>query len=184
MNFVQPIRDPNTLSEIEKYLEQKNERNYVMFEIGINTGLRISDILKLRVRNVRGSHIRLREMKTDKQKSILINNRLRKILDRYIKDRDDDEFLIQSRQGINRPIGRSMAYKVLQEVAKHFRLDDIGTHTLRKTFGYHYYRQTKDLAMLMYIFNHASEKITLRYIGIIQDSIDRSMRNFNPTRSS
>jgi integrase len=181
MNFVQPIRDPDIISEMEKYLIETNERNYIMFEIGVYMGLRISDILKLRVRHVKGTHINIRETKTRKEKKIVINNRLRKVLDKYIAGRADDEYLIQSRQGINRPIGRSMAYKALREVADLFSLENIGTHTLRKTFGYHYYKKNKDIGMLMYIFNHSSERVTLRYIGIIQDTIDDAMKNFRIT---
>lgn len=49
MNFVQPIRDPEKIQQIKEYLKEKNERNYILFVMGINTGLRISDILKLKL---------------------------------------------------------------------------------------------------------------------------------------
>ena len=55
---------------------------------------------------------------------------------------------------------------------------NIGTHSLRKTFGYHHYKQFKDIVILQKIFNHSSSDITLRYIGIDQDKIDESYRNF------
>ncbi|PEB90278.1 site-specific integrase, partial [Bacillus toyonensis] len=45
MNFVQPIRDPEQIQQIKEYLKEKSERNYILFVMGINTGLRISDIL-------------------------------------------------------------------------------------------------------------------------------------------
>ena len=54
MNTVQPIRDMNTVMDIARYLKQNNERDYVMFTTGIYSGLRVSDILKLRVKDVRG----------------------------------------------------------------------------------------------------------------------------------
>ncbi|NUK31028.1 tyrosine-type recombinase/integrase [Parageobacillus sp. VR-IP] len=85
---------------------------------------------------------------------------------------------MKSRNGHNKPIGRSMAYKILRKVAERFHLDEIGTHTLRKTFGYHFYQQTKDVAMLQEIFNHSSPVITLKYIGVNQDSMDRAMTKF------
>ena len=56
--------------------------------------------------------------------------------------------------------------------------DKFGTHTMRKTFGYHHYKKFKDVAMLQKIFNHSSPEITLRYIGIEQDEIDESYTNF------
>ncbi|RAP14991.1 hypothetical protein HS9_00315 [Bacillus velezensis] len=57
-------------------------------------------------------------------------------------------------------------------------MDDIGTHMLRKTFGYHFYKQTKDVAMLQEIFNHSDQRTTLRYIGINQDAMNNAMKNF------
>ncbi|MEH6977752.1 MULTISPECIES: site-specific integrase [Bacillus] len=181
MNFVQPIRDPEQIQQIKDYLKEKNERNYILFVMGINTGLRISDILKLKVGDLKGSHISMREMKTGKQKRIEITSTLRRELRWYIEereDREDSEYLIRSREGKNKPIGRSMAYKILRGTAAEFGLDEIGTHTLRKTFGYHMYKQTKNIALLMEIFNHSSERVTLRYIGVNQDVMDKAMRKF------
>lgn len=103
---------------------------------------------------------------------------LRRELKDYVKGKEDHEFLFKSREGINKPIGRSMAYKILREAADYVSLDEIGTHSLRKTFGYHFYMQHKDVAMLQEIFNHASPEITLKYIGIQQDSIDKAIKDF------
>ncbi|MDC2864672.1 site-specific integrase [Bacillus sp. BP-3] len=178
MNFVQPIRDSEKIQQIKDHLKEKSERNYILFVMGINTGLRISDILKLKVGDLKGSHISMREMKTGKQKRIQITAALRRELKWFIKEREDHEYLIKSRQGSNRPIGRSMAYKILRNTAAEFGLDEIGTHTLRKTFGYHMYMQTKNIALLMEIFNHSSERVTLRYIGVNQDAMDRAMTKF------
>jgi integrase len=178
MNFVQPIRDPEKVEAIKQFLKEQNERNYLLFLIGINTGLRISDILKLKVGDVKGTHISIREKKTGKQKRIRITPSLKRELKWYVEGKNDEEYLIKSRNGCNKPIGRSMAYKILRKVAERFNLDEIGTHTLRKTFGYHFYQQTKDVAMLQEIFNHSSPAITLKYIGVNQDSMDRAMTKF------
>lgn len=131
------------IQQLKGYFKEKSLRNYILFIMGINTGLRISDILKLKVGDLKGSHISMREMKTGKQKRIQITAALRRELKWYIEDMEDYEYLIKSRQGKNRPIGRSMAYKILSGAAAEFGLDEIGTHTLRKTFGYHMYMQTK-----------------------------------------
>lgn len=146
MNFVQPIRDPEQIQQIKEYLKEKSERNYILFVVGVNTGLRISDILKLKIGDLKGSHISMREMKTGKQKRIQITAALRRELKWFIEGRENHEYLIKSRQGSNKPIGRSMAYKILRSTAAEFGLDEIGTHTLRKTFGYHMYMQTKNIA--------------------------------------
>lgn len=72
-----------------------------------------------------------------------------------------------------------MAYKILSGAAAEFGLDEIGTHTLRKTYGYHMYMQTKNIALVMEIFNHSSEKVTLRYIGgVNQDAMEKAMTRF------
>jgi len=55
MNFVQLIRDPEKVEAIKRYLREQNERNYLLFLIGINTVLRISNILKLKVGDVKGT---------------------------------------------------------------------------------------------------------------------------------
>lgn len=178
MNQVQPIRDLEKLEQIKEYLKEKNERNYIMFMVGINTGLRISDILKLRVIDVKGDYINIREMKTGKRKRTIITPSLKRALKRYIAGKDDDEYLIKSRKGKNRPIGRSMAYRILNDAAKQVNLKEIGTHTMRKSMGYHFYLQTKDIATLQELFNHHSPTVTLRYIGINQDSLDKSMLKF------
>lgn len=177
MNTVQPLRDPDIIADIKVYLKQLNMRNYMLILTGINTGFRISDIIKLRVRDVLGTHISIREKKTKKEKLILITPELKRELKVYIQGKQHHEFLFQSRQGINRPIGRSMAYKILQGVAIEFSLSDIGCHTLRKTFGYWHYKQFKDVVMLMNHFNHSTEKVTLRYIGELQDSMDTAMKH-------
>ncbi|MED3536184.1 site-specific integrase [Bacillus toyonensis] len=178
MNFVQPIREPEQIQQIKEYLKEKNARNYILFVMGINTGLRISDILKLKVGDVQGSHISMREMKTGKQKRIQITSALKRELKWFSEGREVGEYLLKSRKGKNRPIGRSMAYKILKNTAAEFGLDEIGTHTLRKTYGYHMYIQTKNIALLMEIFNHSSEKVTLRYIGVNQDAMDKAMSRF------
>lgn len=177
MNFVQPIRDPEVIADIKEYLKETCIRNFILFLLGISTGLRISDILKLRVRDVAGSHISIKEMKTGKQKRIFIAPELKRELRMYTEDMKGHEYLLQSRQGYNIPIGRSMAYKILRQVAYQFELSEIGCHTLRKTFGYLFYHQSgRDIGLLMKFFNHTSEKITLRYIGIEQDTMDSALK--------
>jgi integrase len=178
MNLVQPIRDTQTLEELKQYFKNQSDRNYVMFMLGIYTGLRISDILELQVKDVAGDYISMREKKTSKQKRIIIVPALKRILRDYIKDKPRDEYLIKSQKGMNRPIHRSSAYRILKDAAEEFHLEEIGTHTLRKTFGYYFYQQTKDVAMLQELFNHHSPKVTLRYIGVNQDSLDKAMLRF------
>jgi integrase len=175
MNYVQPIRDPEVIAAIKRYLKATNERNYILFLLGIYTGLRISDILQLKVGDVKKDRIYLREIKTKKRKSLPIHPALKRALKPYIEGKEDHIYLIQSRKGENKPIQRSMAYKILKDVANRFGLESIGCHTLRKTFGYHFHKETNNSEMLREIFNHADVSITRRYIGIEQDTIDEAI---------
>lgn len=179
MNYVEPIRDVTVLENMCDYLEKTNERNLVLFQMGIYTGLRVSDILKLRVKDVKNKkQLTIKENKTGKKKIIMINPILKKTLNHYCSDKKDNEFLIKSRNGYNNPLCRERAYQIIKELGDMFGIDDLGTHSMRKTFGYHYYQQTKDIAFLQKIFNHSSPAITLRYIGIEQDYQDRAYYRF------
>lgn len=179
MNYVEPIRDSNTVHNICDYLERKNERNYVMFLLGIYTGLRISDILKLKVSDVKDKrYLKTREKKTGKERIIEINPILKKAIRDYTADKKNDEFLIKSREGYNNPITREMAYKILKEIGMKFGIENLGTHTMRKTFGYHFYKQTKDVVTLMKMLNHSDPSITLHYIGIEQEEQNIAIRKF------
>lgn len=180
MNYVQPIRDQHLVRDIGSYIKNNSERNYVMYLCGIYTGLRISDILKLRIADVKDkTYINIREKKTGKQKVVEINPILKKEIKFYLEDKaDSEQYLIQSREGYNQPLSRSMAYKILREAGERFGLEGIGTHTLRKTFGYHFYKQTKDVVTLQAIFNHSHPSVTLRYIGINQETANIAIRKF------
>lgn len=171
MKHVMPIRSKEKLGEIKKILRDQSERNYIMFMIGINAALRISDILPLRVRDVRGECIILTEQKTGNLREIPINTSLERALRRYVHGKKDNEILLKSREGINEPISRSMAYKIIREAGEQAGVMRLGTHTMRKTFGYHYYHRTKDIEALRKMLNHSDAEITRRYIGIEEDFI-------------
>ena len=178
-NKVEPIRDLENLKRMKEELLKQNYRDYLLFDIGVNTGFRVSDILRLKVKDVKNkTHIEIIEKKTKKHKRALINDKLRKNIDTYIKDMKDEEYLFQSRKGTNKPISTTQAYRVLKKAAKKIGLENIGTHSMRKSFGYHHYQRNKDVALLQELFNHSSPSVTLKYIGINQDVKDHSMKNF------
>lgn len=176
MNTVEPIRDMDLVLDVADYLKGKNERDYVLFMFGIYTGLRISDILKFRVRDVKDKDaVYIREKKTGKEKRFPINSELKPIVDQYIQGKRDFEYLFKSPCYPNKPISRQQAYNILTGAGKTFGISSIGTHTLRKTFGYHMYQQTHDAVTLKDIFNHSHMSETLRYIGINQDNKDKAI---------
>lgn len=171
------------LLDIADYLKLKNERDYVLFMFGIYSGLRIADILKLRVRDVRDTdYVYIREKKTKKEKKFKLNKDIQVIINRYIETKKNYEYLFPSQQrgknGEQIPIGRIRAYRILSNAGRKFGIKGngkIGTHTLRKTFGYWVYKQTGDIIKLQKLFNHASSADTLKYIGITQEDNDMIM---------
>jgi integrase len=179
MNFVEPIRDKVKIKQMKKLLKKQSRRNQFLFVLGINTGLRISDLLRLKVGDVRGkSHILITEKKTGKRKRFKINSKLRKQIDKYTAGMRAEEYLFASKKR-PAPITRVRAYQIINGAARKVGLSEIGTHTLRKTFGYHFYQRTKDVATLQMIFNHSHPSITLRYIGINQDLMDEAVDHFS-----
>ena len=177
MNTVEPIRNKKTLNKIKEILSE-NQRDFLIFTVGTNCGLRISDILSLNVKDVKDkSYIDITEKKTKKTKKIPVNETLKSLIEDFIKNRNENEPLFLSY--LNNRMERTQCYRIINKACKKAGVNyKIGTHTLRKTFGYHHYKKFKDVAILQNIFNHSAPGITLRYIGIDQDTIDKSYKNF------
>ncbi|MEH6941667.1 tyrosine-type recombinase/integrase [Bacillus sp. JJ722] len=166
MNEVQPIKK---LRDIERMKKALHGRDLLLFTLGINTALRITDLLTLTAADVAGDYITLREGKTGKGKRIKINAVARKAI-RELAPKDGP--LFPSRKG-DKAISRVQAYRILNAAAERAGVTvEIGCHSLRKTAGYHTYKKTGDIAQVMRMLNHATERDTLRYIGMTQETID------------
>lgn len=177
MNVVQPIKKLEDIQKIKKYLAKKS-RDALLFSFGINTGLRISDILSLDVGDVKGrGYIEIREKKTNKYKKFPLNRFLKAEIEEFVKDKPLEQPLFYTQKHCR--LDRAQAYRILNKAAQAVGVKErIGTHTLRKTFGHHHYKKYNDIVLLQKIFNHSSPSVTLRYIGIEQDTIDESYMNF------
>ncbi|MCG8501079.1 MAG: tyrosine-type recombinase/integrase, partial [Firmicutes bacterium] len=111
--------------------------------------------------------------KTGKEKKIKLNNALRKTIESYVKHQrlSLSCYLFNSQKG--RHIGRIQAYRILKEAANIIGIENFGTHSLRKTWGYWTYKiSCYNIGLIMDTFNHSSQSITLRYIGVNQDQKD------------
>lgn len=174
MTSVEPIREKKEIKKVEKILLSQSRRDRMLFTLGINSGLRISDILALNVGDVREKgYIQLIEQKTGKSRRIPLNDKLRQLLNDFTQKRNYEEPLFLT--VYNNRLSRVAAYSIIKDACAEAGIEaNIGTHTMRKTFGYHHYKKFKDVAMLQKIFNHSSPQITLRYIGIEQDQIENS----------
>lgn len=180
MEFVQPIREKKQIEAVKKVLKSSSLRDFVLFTLGINSGLRISDLLRLNVVDIADEkskirdRISLREKKTGKAKAFPIGETTKKALREYLSSisLDPGQPLFPSRKGKG-PLTRQQAYRILNSAARTVGIkDEIGTHTLRKTFGYHAYKSGVDITVIQKLFNHSSPAVTLRYVGITQDELD------------
>lgn len=176
---VEPIRDKKKIIEMYEYLINKDPKYGLMFKFGLNTGLRISDILPVRLKDVQTEdgkfreYFTLYEKKTGKEKKIKINEALLNEIRKYerIRQLTPESYLFQSSKGEH--IGRVQAYRVLKSAAEAIGVENFGTHSLRKTWGYWTYKLSNyNVALIMDTFNHSSPSVTLRYIGINQDQKD------------
>ena len=181
MELVNAIREKKQLEGMKKYLKGQNIRDYVLFVLGINSGLRISDLLSLTIDNVKGKdRISLREQKTGKLKDFPLSDICKKVIAEYIRETSlTNGVLFPSRKG-DKAISRVQAYRILSEAAKMVGIKEaIGTHTLRKTFGYWAYQQGIDITRIQKLLNHSAPSITLAYIGITKEELDNVYINLN-----
>jgi site-specific recombinase XerD len=190
MKAVEPIRDIRIIRSMRAYLREQNLRNELLFILGINVGLRISDILKLTFVDVMNfkkmsakEYVIITETKTSKTKKFYVGSIVSKLIEEYADTLEEvlpHMYLFCSRRAENKPISRQHAWYILNYAAEMIGLvardstgkiilGEIGTHTMRKTFGYHAYTSGTTIELLMDIFNHSSKTQTLRYIGITED---------------
>jgi integrase len=176
---VEPIRNKAKIKQMYNYLNGKNTKYGLLFRFGLNTGLRISDILPIKVKDIFNSnwcfkdYLILNEKKTGKEKKIMLNKILRSTIQSYVKSEklSFDNYLFYSQKGTH--IGRVQAYRILKEAAEITGIENFGTHSLRKTWGYWTYKVSRyNIGLIMDTFNHSSVRITLRYIGVNQDQKD------------
>lgn len=166
MNWVSPIKDEETLERFKKALREVDDKYYILFEIGVGTGMQLQEILKFKNKDIRGKDkieacIGTKNIK----RTFTIPADLKKIIDNYTEGKDPDAFLIQGHASSPAALSREQAYRVFKSVGKDMGLNSIGAQTMRKTFAWRYYKNTNDIYYLQNLLNHASPSITYRYIG-------------------
>ncbi|HBO5952045.1 tyrosine-type recombinase/integrase [Bacillus sp. IS1] len=172
---VQPIRSLEKIEDMKWALKRFcSERDYMYFLIGINCGLRGGDLVQLKQSQCRRKKFPVKEGKTKKKRNInlsAIYDEVAAYIDKY-----PNEWMFPSQKGGH--ITRIQAYRILRRAADMAGIEGMGTHTLRKSFGYWHYKQFRDVAKLQSIFNHNNPETTLRYIGITEEEIDQDLENF------
>jgi integrase len=194
MNFVEPIRDRKKLAQIKNLLRgQGRYRDLLLFVVGINTALRISDLLQLCVEHFLNERKQIKkrfwikEQKRGKRHEIVINNSIREMLEEYLVaypgiagDPANYMFFNTRANTYLDPIKRGQAWKFVKSICKDVGLNgNYGTHSLRKTWGYHARMQGVDLALIMHKLNHESIAYTKRYLGITDDELEAVAQRLN-----
>lgn len=170
---VEPIKDVESIENIRKVLAKSSQRDLLLFVLGINTGIRISDLLTLKVSDVweEGQvkeFLYLYDEKRQEGNLHYLNRKVREELEKYITltPLKENDYLFKSQKD-DLPITRQQAYRIINQAARDAGiLGKVGTHTLRKTFGYHAFRAGVAISLLMKIFHHYSPAETLKYIGV------------------
>lgn len=170
MSKVYPIFSREKQHKIELLLEKTNSRNYLLWLVGTHTGLRVSDIVKLKVIDMKSAILSIKEQKTGKTKTINISNKLKRVLNKFVQDNnlEDNDSLFKSRQSKNKPMTIRRIQQIIKTIGKLCDIpENINSHSLRKTFAYNLYTLSgNNIALVMEALNHSNESITLKYLCI------------------
>ena len=194
MNFVEPICDRKKIAKIKNMLRGEGGfRDLLLFVVGINTALRISDLLELKVEHFLDGQLHIqprfwiKEQKRGKRQEVVVNASIRDSLEEYITaypevigDQNNFIFFNTKDNGFMQPIRRGQTWKIISTICKQVGLrGNFGTHSLRKTWGYHARMQGVDLALIMHKLNHESIAYTKRYLGITDDELEAVAQRLN-----
>lgn len=194
MNFVEPIRDRRKIAQIKNQLRGQNRyRDLLLFTMGINSALRISDLLRLQISHILDTdntpveRFWIREEKTGKRYELHLNGSINEAIEQYlaaypnvVNDRGNFIFFNTKTMDYSQSIKRGHAWKTIRQLCEDVGLTgEYGTHTLRKTWAYHARQNGVDIETIMNRLNHTSISSTMRYIGITDDELLAVMRKLN-----
>lgn len=184
MEYVEAIRDIKQINAIKKYLKEHAERDYVLFVFGINTGLKITEMLEVKV----GEVLENEKVKSfysysyhGVMKEVYLNQKVKKVIHHYVQNNQlrNEDFLFKSSK-TDKPITRQQAYRIIHQAAESVGIaGKIGTNSMRKTFGYHAYKRGVAISLLQKQFNHSTPAETLKYLGISKDEKIRTEIDVN-----
>lgn len=184
---VEPIKNIKDINKVKQYLlGKKNKRDYCIFVVGINIGLRAGDLLSLKISDITDGNtifdeVTIKEHKTGKRKTFTLNKSAKEAINLYLNtfsDIDLNDYLFKSRKGGH--IGVRPLHHIIKSTLRDLGIKgNYGTHTLRKTMAYHRYKNNVPLETIQKMLNHSSSAITLRYIGITQKVISECYNAVN-----
>lgn len=189
-----PIKQPSKVLDIQDYLRERNERDFVLFALGVATGFRAGDLVALQVRDVkealRTGYFRIMENKKLNSKNIRKSNRvprevviisnLERVLKNYISGKKDYEYMFPSRKGSYDHIGVARVSTILKEAGDTFGLDNITAHSMRKTYAYCIFVESDyNIVVVKEMLGHSSIEETKRYLGLNRSDYDNYSKSLN-----
>jgi len=166
MNWVAPIKDVDTLESFKKELRKYGDKYYILFELGIGTGMQLLDILKLHIGDIRGKDEFVAEIGVHNVPvTMKFSEELKSIIAEYVKDKNDDDVIVAGFDKSKNVVSREQVYRVFKSAGNEIGLSSIGAQTMRKTFAWRHFKEHNDIAYLQNLFSHATPSITYRFIG-------------------
>lgn len=156
-------------------------RNYVILILGVNTGARISTLLRLRPIDIAGGHVKIYETKTHKTFKYEINERVYGVVREYINEYgiSDYEYIFTGKRSgkTGKPLTRQQCRTMILQLAKMVGIDyKVGCHSLRKSYGRYEYDKSKDLPKVQRLLGHESPIVTLQYICLEDEKVDKARK--------
>ncbi len=181
MNEVEAVKSLDDIKTITSLLKKHGGEIYSdIWIFGINTALRISDLLAIKIENLKSETLILRESKTGKTRHITLNSKALEVVRRRIQSYPDHTYLFQAianRSAITKPIDRSTVARKFKEIGEIVKIP-LGTHSMRKTRGFQMYKAGVQIEKICKVLNHSTPSVTLRYIGIEKQDIQDTYTDF------
>lgn len=185
MEYVEAFKDITQINSIKKFLKKHSERDFVLFVFGINTGLKITEMLDIKVGDLLEKPDAVKDFYQyphhEVMKEIYLNHKVKQVILHYVQNHHltPDDYLFKSTK-TDKPITRQQAYRIVHQAAESVGIQGkIGTNSMRKTFGYHAYKRGIAISILQKHFNHSTPSETLKYIGISKEEKIRTEIDVN-----
>jgi site-specific recombinase XerD len=185
MEYVEALRDIKQINAIKRYLKKHSERDYLLFVFGINTGLKITEMLDIKVGDVLEKQDSVKNFYCyshhEMMKEVYLNSKVKQAILHYVQSEQlmFDNYLFKSTK-TDKPITRQQAYRIIHHAAEAIGIEGkIGTNSMRKTFGYHAYKRGIAISILQKHFNHSTPSETLKYLGISKEEKIRTEIDVN-----
>ncbi|MBU3895276.1 tyrosine-type recombinase/integrase [Serratia rubidaea] len=177
---VQPIKTREEIQQLRNLLVEMNGSTLYrdVFTFLSYTGFRISDALAVRYDDVKGEELEVLEKKTGKYRHIRLHSEVLKMIAGRKAEHPHHAFLfeVETNRAKGKPVSRQCVSKAFKEAGERLGLK-VGTHSGRKSLGYHVYQQNKDIGLVMKMLNHSNAAVTQAYIGITDQDVEKAMMN-------